>query len=765
MILGMGVKSSICYLLDFIINRKKFLLILAILMLVPAGQSAFASTPSAVMDLSITVISETQVDLDWSIPDDGGSEIIGYSIDRQRNGVIETIETAFGDATSVSYSDTTLSSGDTVRYMIAAINAEGQGPFSNIPAVVSTTGGSGGATIPDTVPDCDVNVISGSQVDLSWSTPDDGGSEITGYKIQSKVNGILSTLETSYGDANSEAYSHTGLSSGDEVQYRIAAINAEGQADYSNVPPLVTTSGGGGGCGTTFCDVAASSGTDFHHHRNLSHLMPVATGIGIADINNDGLLDIYTTDSDGPNALFLNEGGMSFTDIAASAGVEDSSGEANGVCFGDYDNDGLKDFYLNNRYGFNKLFHNDDGLHFTDVTGAAGVSGDSDHFSTGCAWGDYNSDGYLDLLVGHHITEDPEGETNVEVGNRPLLLFTNDQDGTFTNDNDLLFDPDIPADPGEPGSNPIRGATFTPSFVDYDNDGDLDIYVVNDFGFELRPNALLRNDGDGPGGWEWTDVSESSGADTKAYGMGLGIGDFDRNGFFDFSFTNVGQNYLLSNNNGMFNNVGITAGIDRPTIYTGDVQVTWGSFFFDYNNDGWEDLYFVAGFLEPAEHNFDIQPNLLFLNDQNGATFTDVSAESGTDDDRYGRAGVYADFNNDGCLDIYLGNMGGDESTGTNRLFQNTCTNGNNWIIIKTVGTESNSDGIGARITSTSASGEQMREVRSGSTHHSNNMIPVHFGLGSDTQTDIEITWPSGTVQNVSFNSEEINQVQTVIEP
>jgi len=404
--LGMGVKSRICYSFDFIINRKKFLIILAILMLVPAGQSAFASTPSAVTDLSITVISETQVDLDWSTPDDGGSEITGYSIDRQRNGVLETIETAFGDATSVSYSDTTLSSGDTVRYRIAAINAEGQGPFSNIPATVSTTGGSGGATIPDTVPDCDVNVISGSQVDLSWSmpddggseiteyviqrsrnglietietafgdansvsysdttlsegdevqyrlaavnaigqapysnltplvttsggggdptipvavtdlaaivisgsqvdlswsTPDDGGSEITGYKIQSQVNGILSTIETSYGDATSVAYSDTSLSSGDEVQYRIAAINAEGQADYSNFPPLVTTSGGGGGCGTTFCDVAASSGTDFHHHRNLSHLMPVATGIGIADINNDGLLDIYTTDSDGPNAL------------------------------------------------------------------------------------------------------------------------------------------------------------------------------------------------------------------------------------------------------------------------------------------------------------------------------------------------------------------------------------------------------------------------------------------------------------------------------
>ena len=152
------------------------------------------------------------------------------------------------------------------------------------------------------------------------------------------------------------------------------------------------------------------------------------------------------------------------------------------------------------------------------------------------------------------------------------------------------------------------------------------------------------------------------------------------------------------------------------------------------------------------------------MNNQDGVTFTDVSVESGTDDEGYSRAIVYADFNGDGCLDIYLANIGQvDGITGTNRLFENTCTTGNNWIMIDPEGTASNKDGIGARITATSLSGEQIREVRSGDSHHSNSMIPVHFGLGSDPTVNIEIVWPSGTVQLLPGLA--INQAHTIIEP
>jgi len=194
--------------------------------------------PDSITDLSLTVVSGTQVDLSWSIPADNGSPITGYVIKSKVNGVVSTIETSFGDASTTSYSDTSLSAGDVVTYRIAAINAGGTASFSNIPPNVTT---SGGASVPDMVIDLTLTVISSNQVDLSWSIPADNGSPITGYVIKSKVNGVVSTIETSFGDASTTSYSDTSLSAGDTVTYRIAAINAEGQGPFSNIPAPVTT--------------------------------------------------------------------------------------------------------------------------------------------------------------------------------------------------------------------------------------------------------------------------------------------------------------------------------------------------------------------------------------------------------------------------------------------------------------------------------------------------------------------------------------------
>jgi len=207
------------------------------------GLSTSTSPPGKVTDLSLTVVSGTQVDLTWSIPDDGGSSITGYLIQSRVNGMASTIETSFGDATTNSYSDTTLTAGDRVVYRIAAINANGQGPFSNVPPLVTTGGGGGVGSVPDKVTDLSLTVVSGTQVDLTWSIPDDGGSSITGYLIQKRTIGTgLVTLETSFGDATTNSYSDTTLTAGDRVVYRIAAINANGQGPFSNVPPLVMTS-------------------------------------------------------------------------------------------------------------------------------------------------------------------------------------------------------------------------------------------------------------------------------------------------------------------------------------------------------------------------------------------------------------------------------------------------------------------------------------------------------------------------------------------
>ena len=261
-----------------------------------------------------------------------------------------------------------------------------------------------------------------------------------------------------------------------------------------------------------FEDVASSAGVDFMHTRS-DDLMPLGGGVAIGDFNNDDLLDIYVTNSAGPNALYRNNGNMLFDNIAQSAGVDDILGKGNGACFADYDNDGYHDLYVAN-YGSSKLFHNNGDETFTDVTTFAQVSDpDSSYRTTGCAWGDYNKDGFLDLIVVRHLHElEFEGELYVHFGDspRPLSLFKNNGDGKFTDVTTLLGDPN--ANPS-----PLRRPGFQPVFVDYDNDGDADIHVCNDFGRELKGNVLWRNDGLVQGNWIFTDVSIPSGANSQLY--------------------------------------------------------------------------------------------------------------------------------------------------------------------------------------------------------------------------------------------------------
>jgi len=194
--------------------------------------NAYALPPDKITDLSLSVVSGTQVDLSWSTPADNGSPITGYKIKSKVNGVVSTIETSFGDASTSSYSDTSLSAGDVVTYRIAVINADGQGPFSNIPAPVTLV------TVPDAVTDLTLTVISGTQVDLQWSEPFDGGSPILGYKIVRSLNGVKAPLTTIPPPQTS--YSDTTLSPGDTVTYGVLAVNDVGRGLISNIPAPVT---------------------------------------------------------------------------------------------------------------------------------------------------------------------------------------------------------------------------------------------------------------------------------------------------------------------------------------------------------------------------------------------------------------------------------------------------------------------------------------------------------------------------------------------
>jgi len=551
--------------------------------------------------------------------------------------------------------------------------------------------------------------------------------------------------------------------------------------EFSSESPLISGSSPLAVTGTPnpiFTDVAATAGIDFEHFRS-DDFFSMGAGVTIIDFNNDNLLDIYLTNNGGPNALYRNDGNMMFSNIAVDAGVDDPLGNSNGACSGDYDNDGKVDLFLAN-YGTSKLFHNDGNEQFTDVTTLAGVEDpDSSYRSMGCAFGDYNADGYLDLMVVRYLHDLPVGGVPLNIADgiqgisftdsvRPLSLYTNDGDGTFTDDATLLGDPT--ANPG-----PLRRAGFEPIFLDFDNDGDLDIHVCNDFAVEIGPNVLWQNNGPGPTGKTlFTDVSAASDVEIPSYCMGNVVGDYDNNGFLDLYHPDGGPNDLLKNLGGVFTEATSEAGVGRNPVPggTGGLNIGWGGTFFDYDNDGDLDLYFVAGLLD---HNpqFNFQPNALFENN-NDLTFTDVSVQSGADDDGIGRGGAFGDFDNDGCVDLVVGNLGTYDSIpgstgsphtvpGIPLLFQNNCTSTNNWIAIKTVGTVSNADGIGARIKLSTIYGEQIREVASGGSHISQNMLRAHFGINDATQADVEITWPSGIVQTLTNVAP--NQILTVVEP
>jgi hypothetical protein len=324
-------------------------------------------------------------------------------------------------------------------------------------------------------------------------------------------------------------------------------------------------------------------------------------------------------------------------------------------------------------------------------------------------------------------------------------LYHNNGDGTFTDVTQFL----------DNKGPQIDGYGFTPGWLDYDEDGDVDLYVVNDYISWLDhpyPNVLWRNDGpDGRGGWIFTDVSKASGADKKMNGMGLAVGDFNNDGHLDMAATNIGRTALLRNNgDGTFTDVAGPMGAGRR--FNGSFfLVTWGIGFFDFNNDGWQDLHLVAGYLISAPVP-QVQPDVLFLNRGNGM-FTDVSVASGVagspGEPDLGRTSAYADYDRDGFVDVFVANYG--EAP---RLYHNDSRgqgNSNHWLVVELRGTVSNSDGIGAKVRVTAEGLTQLRQIRCGTSLGAGDMLAAHFGLAGAAQADrVEITWPSGLVQTLT---------------
>src|SRR5882762_2889248 len=497
------------------------------------------------------------------------------------------------------------------------------------------------------------------------------------------------------------------------------------------------------------------------------------TGVAIFDYDNDGWPDIFvvngTTLEGFPseraptNHLYRNNHDQTFTDVTAKAGLL-ATGWGQGVCTGDYDNDGWEDLYVT-YYGKNRLYHNDHGV-FAEVAEKAGVAGSGKAWGTGCAFVDYNRDGRLDLIVANYVDFNPSttpipGEGSscvwkgvpVMCGPRGLpgaknILYENRGDGTFA---DVTTKAHIDQTNGR--------YAFSVSTFDFDDDGWPDIYVACD----SAPSILYHNNRDGT----FTDVAVMAGVafnqdGHEQAGMGTTIADYNGDGRLDIFKTNFSDDtptLYRNDGEGIFSDVTFAAGLGLHMQYLG-----WGTMFFDFDNDGWPDLILANGHVYPEVDKYHLgsaylEPRLLYHNNGNG-TFTDVSgtAGSGINAVSSARGLAVGDFWNDGRLSVLINNLYARPS-----LLVNTAHSDNHWAAFKTVGTRSNRDGIGAKITVKIGKRTLVDEVRSGSSYISQNDLRVHFGLGSAAKIDaVQVRWPSGLVEH--FDDLSIDAIHTLKE-
>ncbi len=529
-----------------------------------------------------------------------------------------------------------------------------------------------------------------------------------------------------------------------------------------------------------FEDVAQKVGLTVPHISSSDKKYIVESmsgGVGLIDCDNDGKLDIITVN--GSTVPRYRQGGdpmitlyhqdvdsatdtPKFTDITKSAGLT-HKGWGMGIAVADYDNDGLQDIYVTG-YGGNALYHNLGNCKFEDVTDKAGVGAAG--FSTGAAWADYDRDGRVDLFVSRYVHVDIDNLP--QFGNDPRfcrfkgvlvqcgpwgmpgesdLLFHNKGDGTFE-------EVSKKAGVDDPHHYYGLGATWG----DYDNDGWPDLYVANDAG----PNFLYHNKHDGT----FEDVGLLAGVALSGDGMeqgsmGVAWGDYMHEGRLSMIVTNfVEQGTTLYHNldKENFADVTVRAKILRATY----PFVSWGTSFFDMDNDGWLDLFIASGHVYPQVDTIPggtpyRQPLVLFRNHRDG-TFEDISQALASMPPQSRRGAAFGDINNDGNVDIVVLNVGEPPS-----LFLNRTVSGNHRVLFKLVGTKSNKAAIGARVTVKAGTLVQMNEVRGGASYLSQNDLRLHFGLGAnDKMSEVTIRWPNG--QSETLHDVPTDFIYTVVE-
>lgn len=531
-----------------------------------------------------------------------------------------------------------------------------------------------------------------------------------------------------------------------------------------------------------FTDVTREVRIDYKQENSATSnkylIETMGGGVALLDYDNDGRLDIFFVngayladpmpdgkppDKSDPkfwNRLYHQNADGTFTDVTEKAGLTGmpQNHYGMGVAVGDYDNDGFEDIYVTG-YGGNTLYHNNGNGTFTDVTQRAGVGAGG--WSASAGFFDYDNDGKLDLFVTRYV--DWTFKTNRYCGEqRPgfraychpdnydgvtNILYHNNGDGTFT---------DVSAKAGI--ANP-KGKGLGVSFADYDGDGFTDIFVAND----SVQCFLYHNNGNGT----FTEVGLVAGVgyneDGKTFaGMGTDFSDFDNDGLPDIVVTDLSnERYMLFRNNGdgTFQDVTNRSGLGSASLaFSG-----WSTRFFDYDNDGWKDLFVaqshVMDTIEKTAPNLRyLEPPLLLRNLE--GHFVRVTAGEVFQQPWAGRGAAFGDIDNDGDLDVVVSNVGQK-----GYVLRNDGGNRNNWIAIETTGKKSNRDGIGSRIRIVSASGlTQYYTVNTAVGYLSASDKRVLAGLGSDSTAKlVEIRWPSGIVQR--FENVKARQIVKAVEP
>ena len=513
-----------------------------------------------------------------------------------------------------------------------------------------------------------------------------------------------------------------------------------------------------------FVDVAPRLGIDLvtsSGNLKKDHIVEsIGSGVAVADYDLDGDLDIYVVTAQHTdvwlagsglkaNALYRNEGDGTFTEVAESAGVA-LRAWSTGAYFVDIDNDGDRDLFVT-CYGRNRLFRNEGDGTFVDVTESSGLGGEG--FNTSAAFGDLDGDGFLDVYVAAYSDYDLRNPPfagartmwkNINVPMGPVglpgaadRLYRNQGDGTFR---------DVTSEAGiDDFSDPYYGLGVVMS--DFDDDGDLDIYVAND----LKPNYLWRNDG----GMRFTDVGSFAGVSTNAdatiqAGMGTDAGDFDGDGRIDLVVTNFSHDF-----NTLYRNEGGMVFADetyRAKLQDSYAHLVWGVKFLDYDNDGWLDMFTANGHVYPEVDDHPhlnsayAQRNSLYRNRGDGS-FENVTERAGPGLGivRCSRGVAAVDLDLDGDIDLIVTNMEAPPN-----VLINVGGNAAGWLTLRLVGTAgSPRDAIGARVTLTAGGFKQVREVNPFGSYLSQSDYAVHFGLGDAASVEqLEVRWPSGAVEH-----------------